>query len=154
MTGLEIAGDVSMAFSSAPARNFGTDVFLALMRSPVRGLRTIRAGRTALSNAEQIREPPEHARPDRVLDVVGKQEAVEGDEGSIGIVGPRQGLDELALVHRLPFREPSLTVEPRLDVLSVEPVLDAGKTLFTIEQHFDVDTPPEALLFARTFDTP
>jgi hypothetical protein len=39
------------AFSSAPARNLGTAVFLARVRSPVRGLRTIRAGRTAFSKA-------------------------------------------------------------------------------------------------------
>ncbi len=39
------------AFSSAPARNFGTAVFFARVRSPVRGLRTIRAGRTAFSKA-------------------------------------------------------------------------------------------------------
>ena len=39
------------ALSSAPARNFGTAVFFARVRSPVRGLRTIRAGRTALSKA-------------------------------------------------------------------------------------------------------
>jgi hypothetical protein len=39
------------AFRSAPARNLGTAVFLARVRSPVRGLRTIRAGRTAFSNA-------------------------------------------------------------------------------------------------------
>jgi hypothetical protein len=37
------------AFSSAPALNFGTAVFLALMRSPVRGLRTHRASRTRFS---------------------------------------------------------------------------------------------------------
>ncbi len=39
------------AFSSAPARNFGTDVFFACTLSPVRGLRTMRAGRTAFSKA-------------------------------------------------------------------------------------------------------
>jgi hypothetical protein len=39
------------AFSSAPARNFGTAVFFARVRSPVRGLRTILAGRTAFSKA-------------------------------------------------------------------------------------------------------
>ena len=39
------------AFRSAPGRNFGTAVFLARVRSPVRGLRTIRAGRTAFSKA-------------------------------------------------------------------------------------------------------
>ncbi len=39
------------ALSSAPARNFGTDVFLACTRSPVRGLRTIRAGRLVFSKA-------------------------------------------------------------------------------------------------------
>jgi len=39
------------ALRSAPARNFGTAVFLARVRSPVRGLRTIRAGRTAFSKA-------------------------------------------------------------------------------------------------------
>ena len=39
------------AFSSAPARNFGTAVFLARVRSPVRGLRTMRAGRMVLSKA-------------------------------------------------------------------------------------------------------
>ena len=39
------------AFSSAPARNFGTDVFFARTRSPVRGLRTMRAGRIVFSNA-------------------------------------------------------------------------------------------------------
>jgi hypothetical protein len=38
------------AFSSAPAVNFGTAVFLALIRSPVRGLRTHRASRTRFSN--------------------------------------------------------------------------------------------------------
>ena len=38
------------AFRSAPALNFGTAVFLALMRSPVRGLRTQRASRTFFSN--------------------------------------------------------------------------------------------------------
>ncbi len=37
------------AFRSAPALNFGTAVFLALMRSPVRGLRTHRASRTLFS---------------------------------------------------------------------------------------------------------
>ena len=39
------------AFSSAPGRNFGTDVFFARTRSPVRGLRTMRAGRIVFSNA-------------------------------------------------------------------------------------------------------
>ena len=37
-------------FRSAPALNFGTDVFLALMRAPVCGLRTHRASRTLFSN--------------------------------------------------------------------------------------------------------
>ena len=37
------------AFSSAPAVNLGIAVFLALMRSPVRGLRTQRASRTRFS---------------------------------------------------------------------------------------------------------
>jgi hypothetical protein len=39
------------AFSSAPGRNFGTAVFFARVRSPVRGFRTIRAGRTTFSKA-------------------------------------------------------------------------------------------------------
>src|SRR6266496_2055757 len=39
------------AFSSAPARNFGTVVFLARLVSPVRGLRTIRAPRSMASKA-------------------------------------------------------------------------------------------------------
>jgi hypothetical protein len=39
------------AFSSAPALNFGTAVFFARVRSPVRGFRTMRAGRTTLSKA-------------------------------------------------------------------------------------------------------
>jgi hypothetical protein len=39
------------AFSSAPARNFGTVVFLARLVSPVRGLRTIRAPRSTASKA-------------------------------------------------------------------------------------------------------
>ncbi len=39
------------SFSSDPARNLGTAVFLARLRSPVRGLRTIRDGRTAFSKA-------------------------------------------------------------------------------------------------------
>ncbi len=39
------------ALRLAPGRNFGTAVFFARVRSPVRGLRTIRAGRTAFSNA-------------------------------------------------------------------------------------------------------
>jgi hypothetical protein len=38
------------AFSSAPAVNLGTAVFLALILSPVRGLRTHRASRTRFSN--------------------------------------------------------------------------------------------------------
>jgi hypothetical protein len=38
------------ALSSAPAVNLGTAVFLALIRSPVRGLRTHRASRTRFSN--------------------------------------------------------------------------------------------------------
>ena len=38
------------AFRSAPAVNFGTAVFLALILSPVRGLRTQRASRTRFSN--------------------------------------------------------------------------------------------------------
>ena len=38
------------ALSSAPALNLGTAVFLALIRSPVRGLRTQRASRTFFSN--------------------------------------------------------------------------------------------------------
>ena len=37
-------------FRSAPALNFGTDVFLALIRAPVCGLRTHRASRTLFSN--------------------------------------------------------------------------------------------------------
>ncbi len=37
------------AFRSAPALNFGIAVFLALIRSPVRGLRTQRASRTRFS---------------------------------------------------------------------------------------------------------
>jgi hypothetical protein len=37
-------------FRSAPALNFGIAVFLALIRSPVRGLRTQRASRTRFSN--------------------------------------------------------------------------------------------------------
>lgn len=37
------------AFSSAPGVNFGMAVFLALIRSPVRGLRTHRASRTRFS---------------------------------------------------------------------------------------------------------
>jgi len=37
------------AFSSAPALNFGTAVFLALMLWPVLGLRTVRAGRMRFS---------------------------------------------------------------------------------------------------------
>ena len=37
-------------FRSAPALNFGTAVFLARIRSPVRGLRTMRASRTRFSN--------------------------------------------------------------------------------------------------------
>ncbi len=39
------------ALNSAPALNFGTAVFLARLRSPVRGLRTMREGRTTLSKA-------------------------------------------------------------------------------------------------------
>ncbi len=39
------------ALSSAPGRNFATEVFFARLRSPVRGLRTIRAGRSIRSNA-------------------------------------------------------------------------------------------------------
>lgn len=39
------------AFNSAPARNFGTAVFFARVLSPVRGFRTMRAGRIALSKA-------------------------------------------------------------------------------------------------------
>ncbi len=38
------------ALRSAPALNFGTAVFLALIRSPVRGLRTHRDSRTRFSN--------------------------------------------------------------------------------------------------------
>ena len=37
-------------FRSAPAVNFGTAVFFALMRAPVCGLRTQRASRTRFSN--------------------------------------------------------------------------------------------------------
>ena len=37
------------ALRSAPALNFGIAVFFALMRSPVRGLRTQRASRTRFS---------------------------------------------------------------------------------------------------------
>ncbi len=38
------------AFSSAPALNFGTAVFFARIRSPVLGLRTMRAARALFSN--------------------------------------------------------------------------------------------------------
>ena len=38
-------------FSCAPARNLGTAVFLARLRSPVRGLRTMREGRATFSKA-------------------------------------------------------------------------------------------------------
>lgn len=41
----------TICFSSAPALNFGTAVFLARLRSPVRGLRTMRAGRATFSKA-------------------------------------------------------------------------------------------------------
>jgi hypothetical protein len=56
---LEAAASVSLgsflapettAFRSAPALNLGTAVFLALIRSPVRGFRTQRASRTLFSN--------------------------------------------------------------------------------------------------------
>ena len=39
------------ALKSAPALNLGTAVFLARLRSPVRGLRTMREGRTTFSKA-------------------------------------------------------------------------------------------------------
>jgi len=39
------------ALNSAPALNLGTAVFLARLRSPVRGLRTMREGRTTFSKA-------------------------------------------------------------------------------------------------------
>ena len=39
-----------MSLSSLPAENFGTDFFFDFMRSPVCGLRTQRALRTAFSN--------------------------------------------------------------------------------------------------------
>lgn len=39
------------AFKSAPGLNFGTAFFLARIRSPVWGLRTMRAGRTTFSKA-------------------------------------------------------------------------------------------------------
>jgi hypothetical protein len=39
------------AFRSAPALNFGTAVFFARVRAPVRGFRTMRGGRTTLSKA-------------------------------------------------------------------------------------------------------
>ena len=39
------------AFRSAPALNLGTAVFFARVRSPVRGFRTMRAGRTTFSKA-------------------------------------------------------------------------------------------------------
>ncbi len=39
------------ALRSAPGRNFGTAVFLARMRAPVWGLRTVRAGRMTFSKA-------------------------------------------------------------------------------------------------------
>jgi hypothetical protein len=39
------------AFNSAPALNFGTAVFFARVRAPVRGFRTMRAGRTTFSKA-------------------------------------------------------------------------------------------------------
>lgn len=42
--------DISF-FRSAPALNFGTAVFFARLRSPVRGLRTIRDGRAIFSKA-------------------------------------------------------------------------------------------------------
>jgi hypothetical protein len=48
--GIFLAPDTK-AFSSAPARNFGTAVFLARVLSPVRGFRTMRAGRMAFSKA-------------------------------------------------------------------------------------------------------
>jgi hypothetical protein len=41
----------TIAFRSAPALNFGTAVFFARLRSPVRGLRTIRESRTTFSKA-------------------------------------------------------------------------------------------------------
>ena len=41
----------TIAFRSAPALNFGTAVFFARFRSPVRGLRTIRDSRTTFSKA-------------------------------------------------------------------------------------------------------
>jgi hypothetical protein len=44
-------GSATTALNWAPARNFGTAVFLARLRSPVRGLRTIRASRTCRSKA-------------------------------------------------------------------------------------------------------
>ncbi len=47
--GSDLAPDTTL-FRSAPAVNFGTAVFFALIRSPVCGLRTQRASRTRFSN--------------------------------------------------------------------------------------------------------
>ena len=49
--GRQLLGAGDNGLQLAPARNFGTAVFLARVRSPVRGLRTMRAGRTVLSKA-------------------------------------------------------------------------------------------------------
>jgi hypothetical protein len=51
VAGASFLAPETTAFRSAPARNFGTAVFLARVRSPVRGLRTMRAGRMVFSKA-------------------------------------------------------------------------------------------------------
>ena len=90
------------AFSSEPARNRGTAVALARLRSPVRGLRTIRAARGTFSNTPK--PVIETFWPPAVEYVIVCTTAFSAASRLclVAVVVGRQRLDQFRLVHGFP----------------------------------------------------
>ena len=102
------------ALRSAPALNFGMAVFLALIRSPVRGLRTQRASRTRFSKEPKPGDGDLLALRDLAGDRVDHRLQRVRGLLAVALVAGSESVDQLTLVHKLPFREPS-GVEPLPD---------------------------------------
>ena len=93
------------ALRSAPALNFGTAVFLAFIRSPVRGVAHPAGVADLLLEGAEPGDRDLLALGDLAGD--GVEHRVERVSGrlAVALVASRQGVDQLTLVHKLPFRE-------------------------------------------------
>lgn len=115
----------TVALRSAPGRNFGTDVFFARVRSPVRGLRTMRAGRSTFSKAPKpVIATLLPLTSSRVTVSRTDSRAWEAD-----FLFPSKCLDNASMSWLL------FTEIPFVKVSRVAQLLDVGKNVITIHAH-------------------